>query len=82
MFNPVSLVALGRLVRTTWVVAFVRGEASSGGSQQCVCAIIVPTLAVLPSLLANSFQIGSPCFVMSMHICRARRHVMQDYLSS
>ena len=82
MFNLVSLVALWRLVRTAWVVAFVRGEASSEGSQQCVCAIIVPTLAVLPSLFVNSFQIGSPCFVMSMHICRARRHVMQDYLSS
>ena len=80
MFNLVSLVALWRLVRTARVVAFVRGEASSEGSQQCVCAIIVPTLAVMPSLLAHSFQIGSPCFVMSMHMCRARRHDMQTLL--
>ena len=61
-----------------WVVAFVRGEASIEGSQQCVCAILVPTLAVLPSLFAYSIPIGSPCFVMSMHMCRARRHDMQS----
>ena len=50
------------------VVAFVRGEASIEGSQQCVCAILVPTLAVLPSLFAYSIPIGSPCFVMYMHM--------------
>ena len=49
-------------------VAFVRGVASSGGGQQCVCAISVPTAADLPSLLANSFQVGSPYFVMSTHL--------------
>ena len=51
-----------------WDVAFVRGVASSGGCQQCVCAISVPTAADLPSLLANSFQVGSPYFVMSTHL--------------
>ena len=83
VFNLVSLVALWRLVRTARVVAFVRGEASSGGSQKCVSAIIVPTLAVLPPLLANSFLIGSPCFVMSTHLF-AELDVMMcnDFLSS
>ena len=37
VFNLVSLVALWRLVRTAWVVAYVRGEAGSGAvSNVCV----------------------------------------------
>jgi hypothetical protein len=80
VFNRVPIVALWRLVRTARVVAFVRGEASIEGSQQCVCAIPVPTLAVLPSLFAYSIPIGSPYFVMSMHMCRARHHDMQTLL--
>jgi len=51
--------------------------ASRRGGQQCVCAISVHALAVLPSLLANSIQTGSPHFVMSTHLFAELDNTMQ-----
>ena len=84
VFSLVSIVALWRLVRTLGeLVAFVRGVVSSGGGQRCVCAISVHALAVLPSLLANSIQSGSPHFVMSMHLsAELDNTICNDFLSS
>ena len=62
---------------------FVRGVASRGGGQQCVCAISVHALAVLPPLLTNSIQTGSPHFVMSMHLsAELDNTICNDFLSS
>ena len=68
VFNLVSLVALWRLVRTSRVVAFVRGGASSRGSQQCVGAIIEPTVAVLPLLPCLLISDWVSILIMSMHL--------------
>ena len=42
-----------------------------------MCNIGVHTLAVLPSLLANSIQTGSPHFVMSTHLFAELDSTMQ-----